>query len=1321
MKAFYRLLAATAVLLLQPLASGAQAGLRFTHIGAEEGIPNNVVTTACQDEFGMMWIGTQDGLIRYDGRVMNIFRPEEGNPESIYNNNIKSICSDGDGSIYVICKFALCRYDMRKDLFVTIHKTDVQSVICDGGEVVAATGDMVYRVVDDGMVPYCDFSTYGGHITEIFGTSDGILHVGTEYGLYSVDRNGKVAEELDGTWVLTLYEDSRHNLLVGTREHGLAVCSPLGAWTFLRKGPAASGGLCSDFVKAVCEDPFGNLWIGTLDGLNHYDMASRQMTDIHESYGSELLSVNKIILDRQNSVWICTKGGIYLYNQERNIYLEHPEVFVDSKTAVVSDFAENDACLFFATEENGLLRLDKSSGKVEPFPAAGRLPSPNIQYLYMEPDGKVLWVGTRLGGLVRLDLRTGAMREWRHDPADAGSLPHDNVVRISPYGEQLLVATNRGVVSLDRRTGMLSQLSLPESVSGRYPADLFVDKSGNCWIAVSEGLLRRNLATGEDKEYFFEDKGVLGTSRIHVSLEDSKGRLWFGTSGSGLLLYNPDSDSFTSYTTKNSLLANDYIWSLAESRSGYILLTDNAGFCRFDAESGVFQNYAPEQGFPMLSYFSRGLFVDSSGEIFVSGYKHLISFRESRLPVRSTPRQIWFTSLDSGAGVIRPGDKSGILSSSLLYQKKIVLKGGSNVFAVVTSSPDFLHSNRMEFRLDGFNQSWIPAFVGHRIVYTNLRPGKYELQVRCKDPFSGEVTASNSLSVRVRPPWYWSALSRFVYALLLLSVVVLLLNFYLTRMRLRNSLDEEKREKDRIQETNQSKLRFFTYVSHELRTPVTLIQSQVDSLLEKNNVPPFIYNKVLGIGRNLGKINSLLDELRDFRKQEQGGEIPLTFSENDIASQLERVSLVFREYAQSRGISFSLEDRLGGPALLWTDESQIDKVLYNLISNALKNTPSGGSVSLGATQDESGVRITVSDTGRGIPGKYLDSIWQPFFQVPNSPAAELGTGLGLGITKGIVEAHGGAISCSSTENVGTTFTVFLPKGDSHVPEGKKAAPAPPAPEKPAEEAPVLDEKFIEGVKRSRGDIQPSILIVEDNEELRDYLATLFAPIYSVTTACDGADAWEKLSHNVPDIILSDLMMPQMDGNELCLKVKNNFYTSHIPFVILTAKVAEEAILESLRNSADDYITKPFNPKILISKCNNLVNTRIGLQQKFAKSSSAGSELLATNEIDRDFIDKAMRVVKENLTDSEFDVGRFASEMALGRTLFFTKLKGLTGQTPNRFITTVRLKYARELLSDKAGHSVSEVSYMCGFSTPSYFIKTFKSFYGLTPSAFRDKL
>ena len=374
---------------------------------------------------------------------------------------------------------------------------------------------------------------------------------------------------------------------------------------------------------------------------------------------------------------------------------------------------------------------------------------------------------------------------------------------------------------------------------------------------------------------------------------------------------------------------------------------------------------------------------------------------------------------------------------------------------------------------------------------------------------------------------------------------------------------------------------------------------------------------------------------------------------------------------------------------------------------------------LGVSEDDDSITVTVADTGEGIAPEYLSSIFEPFFQVPGNSGAQQGTGLGLSITQGIVKAHGGEIRCSSAVNVGTTFTIILPKGDAHIPaEQKDSTPAPENEEKQTM-AP-LDNAYAEGVRKNRGeDIQPSILIVEDNDELRDYLATLFAPIYSVTTACDGADAWEKLEHHVPDLILTDLMMPNMDGNQLCIKVKNSFYTSHVPVVILTAKTAEESILESLRNSADDYIVKPFNSKILVSKCNNLINTRLGLQRNFEHSTD-GPERLATNEIERAFIEKAIRVVTDNLTNPDFDVNQFAAEMALGRTRLFAKLKGVTGQTPNKFITTVRLRFAREKLSAPEDYSVNEVSYLAGFSSPSYLIRTFKAVYGLTPAAFKEE-
>lgn len=1294
-----RLIAVVAALLCLAPGAPAQGKIHLKHLDAIDGIPNNLVSTAYQDEFGMVWIGTQDGLIRYDGTQMHIFRPEEDNPYSIYNNNIKSITGDRKGSIYVISKFALCRYDIRSSRFETILERGVQSIFYDGRNLLAAVGSSVFRLEDGRLEKYLDLKEYGKNIYEIFRSSYGTLYIGNENGIFSVDGNGKVSEEYRGARVLSFFEDSRKNIWAGTREQGALVCGPSGKWRALNKENDA---LSSNFVRAVCEDEFGNIFIGTLGGLDLYLPSEHKVVDLSRSRKTEQMSVYEIIRDDQNTLWICTKGGIFLFNREQNFYTSHDEVFFDDRTLIIKDMKENATHYFYGTEENGLIRVSKAGGKAEFYPSRNALSSLNITGLYMEPDGNTLWVGTMLGDLNRIDLRNGAVRLY--------SKPSDYVSGICAYGDKLVLACRRNVYLMDKKTGRLETVSESEYVKGQHPTDVYVDKQDNCWIAVSNGLLRHNLRTGEEKAYFFEDKSVLGTCRIHVTKQDSMGRLWFGTTGSGLLLYHPQTDSFISYTTGNSLLANNYIWSIEESRSGYLLLTDNSGFARFDPENEVFYNYTSEHGFPILFYSTNGLFVDSKGEIFVSGYKSLVSFRENRLPDYRAPSRLYFHELETQGEY-----------ESLLYSSSIDLKGGNTSFSLLTATPDFLYSNNLEYKLEGFDEDWRWGRIGDRISYANLQPGSYHLVARCVEPVTGHISAIRTLDVNVRPRWYWTIAAKILWTVLILSILFTLMQFYLSRVKLTESLNYEKREKDRIQETNQSKLQFFTYVSHELRTPVTLIQSQVNSLLAKNNVPPFIYNKILGINRNLAKINSLLGELRDYRKQEQGGgKMLMNFSCHNIVSQLESIALVFNEYAQSNGMEFRFQNDCGLETELWYDPDQLEKVVYNLVSNSLKNTSQGGSVTLKVSKTEDSLKISVSDTGCGIPAEYIATIFDPFFQVPGSPSSDKGTGLGLAITKGIVEAHGGKICVSSVVNVGSTFTVTLPLGDAHVSEEQKQKAEESPEQEPAQKdaQAVVDEKFIQDAIRSRGDIQPSIMIVEDNQELRDYLGALFAPLYSVTLAKDGLDAWQKLENNVPDLILTDLMMPGMDGNELCSKVKNNFYTSHVPVVILTAKVAEESVLESLRNSADDYIVKPFNAKILVSKCNNLVNTRLALQRKYASSVLGEPSLVATNEIDRDFIEKATRIVRENLTDPGFDVSRFATEMALGRTRLFDKLKGVVGQTPNKFIMTVRLKYARELLSGPEDISVSEVSYMAGFSSPSYFIKTFKSFYGITPSALK---
>jgi CheY-like chemotaxis protein/nitrogen-specific signal transduction histidine kinase len=544
--------------------------------------------------------------------------------------------------------------------------------------------------------------------------------------------------------------------------------------------------------------------------------------------------------------------------------------------------------------------------------------------------------------------------------------------------------------------------------------------------------------------------------------------------------------------------------------------------------------------------------------------------------------------------------------------------------------------------------------------------------------------------------------------------------FYVSKLRLRASLDLEKREKEQVQQLTQSKMRFFTHVSHELRTPVTLIQSQCEALMQKADIAPSVYNRITGIQGNLHKITRLINELLDFKKQEQDFR-RMRFAPANLVVLLERVCLTFREYAAQRDIRFGFEHPEEG-LQVWCDAEQIEKVFYNLISNSFKFTESRGEITVSLERSGEEAVVKVRDTGSGIDARHQEHIFDPFYQAPGKSETSLGSGLGLSIARGIVLAHYGQISVESEPGRGTIFTMAVPLGREHIP-AELLHEERDEDEECARDIESIDERFIEQVAESRDNAgvgMPTIMIVEDNAQLLKHLSALFAPLYRVIEASDGLDAISKLSGNQPDIILSDLMMPGMDGYELCRRVKNNFATSHIPLVILTAKVAEESALEGFRHGADDYIAKPFNSRILVTRCNNLVNTRVQLQNKFARSTSVKPALLAASRIDRQFIERAAEVVVRNITNPDFDIVLFAREMALGRTKLFTKIKGVTGCTPNRFITNVRLKHSVALLEERPDLSVSEISFMAGFNTPSYFIQSFRALYGVTPAAWRQQ-
>ena len=550
------------------------------------------------------------------------------------------------------------------------------------------------------------------------------------------------------------------------------------------------------------------------------------------------------------------------------------------------------------------------------------------------------------------------------------------------------------------------------------------------------------------------------------------------------------------------------------------------------------------------------------------------------------------------------------------------------------------------------------------------------------------------LTIHVLPPYYKTPLAYLIYLIVTGILLWYLVRTYKSRIKLRESLKYEQKHIRDVEALNQSKLRFFTNISHEFRTPLTLIVAQVETLMQLQNFTPAIYNKVLGIYKNSIQLRELITELLDFRKQEQG-HMKIKVSPHNIVNFLYENYLLFLEYASAKQISLYFEKETDSLEV-WYDQKQMQKVINNLLSNAVKHTKAEDSITLSIKTEGSNAVIRVTDTGSGIDAREVDKIFDRFYQIDqmdSTDASKTGTGIGLALTKGIVELHHGTIRVESELGKGSSFIVNLQLGNAQFDEEQinKNADSVQQIEIPKPENDALLKAELEESAPIKRLPDAKILIVEDNDSIRDMLAGIFKPFYEVLTAADGAEGLALVRSEMPNIVVSDVVMPNMSGTELCKQIKSDFNTCHIPVVLLTARTAIEQNIEGLRIGADDYITKPFNTNLLISRCNNLVNSRILLQEKFSKQPQAFAQMLATNPIDKEILDRAMTVIEKHLDDTEFNVNVFAREMAMARTNLFTKLKAITGQTPNDFILTIRLKKGALMLRNNPELNITEIS------------------------------
>lgn len=1306
--------------------------VNFEHLSVKDGLSHYTINALYQDEHGLVWIGTRDGLNRYDGNEVTVYKQEHNDSTSLFGNNIRAVCGDKKGHLFLLCKSGVLSFDLRTEKFTTIREHDVSSISYGKENFWFTLNDSVFTY-SPGSTPslnlYMLLPGKSSKATSILETKDRLLYIATDTeGLLVYDKNLKIVKKQKISDVIYMYEDSKHSVWICTRYSGLYKIDFSNNITVYRHNPSDPESIPDNFVRTICEDNLGNYWIGSFVGLCKLNPEKEKFTaykyEKELSHGMSNSSVWSIINDTQGTLWIGTYfGGIDLYNPRYSIYNFY-EALSDKKgslsSPVVGKIVENEkGNLWIGTDGGGLNFFDREKQTFVSYLLGNGLSSNTIKSLWLDEKRGNLWIGTHMGGLNKLNLKTRTFQVFKHDPDDKHSIPNNYVRDIIHRNDTLYLSTRNSIGVFDMKTETCSTMVFKDvDISKKELSDMIIDSKDRLWFTYSNNVYSYSLITGQMKKY-------KTNNNILVFYEDSRQRLWAGTDGDGIYLFDEEKQKFDIYAGFNDRLLSKSVIDMKESTGGYFYISTNAGLFIIDTEFKNSQILNSTNGFPLEALNENGLYIASKNEVFVGGINGMISFYEKDMNIPHVDYDINLTGIRVNNKKIFPG-KHSITRYALPYLTEITLRPEHSVISISFSTTNYIHvlKSDIEYKLEGFDKDWIDANYQQSITYTNLNPGEYKLKLRGKNKISTGVYPEKELSVTVLPPFYKTTWAYIVYTLLIIALVVWLFRFYSSKIQLRASLEYEKREKEHIENLNQSKLRFFTNISHEFRTPLTLIINQIEIILQSGSIPHAIYSRLLNVMRNANRMKKLVSELIDFRKYEQGF-MELKVSENNLISFLDGIFLSFKELSSSKDIHYSFEHKQAELSI-WFDEDQMEKVFYNLLANAFKYTPAGGSIILRVEEIEDFIQVSVIDSGIGIDKKSLELVFDRFYQAENSFLdfdTRQGSGIGLALAKSIITMHHGEIGVVSEPNKGCKFWVRLfPGNDMFNPEQKAMYPN--NKEIPWLSEPVApDAKFIEEIRLSQQAAEAdnsTILIIEDNEEVLNLLSGIFQPVYKIITATDGVEGFEKAVGNQPDIILSDVMMPRMSGVDMCSKLKSNFETSHIPIILLTAQTAADYVVQGLLTGADDYIVKPFNTKVLVTRCNNLVNSRKMLQKKFAMQPDLDSHLIATNSGDQQFLEKATGIVENNIDNHQFDINIFASAMCLSRTNLFKKLKGITGQTPNDFILNIRLKKSLYYLTSMQNISIADIAIQVGFGSTSYYIKKFHKLYGVTPVQYRKQ-
>ncbi|WP_084153025.1 hybrid sensor histidine kinase/response regulator transcription factor [Pedobacter jeongneungensis] len=1334
----------------------AQKPIVFNHLTMENGLSQNSVMAIAQDKNQLIWMGTRHGLNRYDGYRFKIYNSSSDNQNSISDNVITTLLSDSKGRLWVGTENGLNLYNEKSDRFIRINKkSSSKSFSCDSVE--------------------CVYEDPQQNIW--IGTYNGLnLVVNAEKQVFKKFLFDKPDHKTGINLIFSVFKDDRQNLWVGTFNGLVRIYQVKGKYHFeiFRHRANDAKSISSNAVKSIIIDKQKRLWLGTYSGLNLFDYQHKTFTRYQTSATDANSIVNndirKLTCDKTGNIWIGTQEGLSIFDpntRKFSNYRYDPEQGSGlSQNSIHSIFQDLNGSMYVGTFYKGVNVVYPSATPFTVYRNSKKQQglSSNIVSAMAEDQYHNLWIGTEGGGLNYVNRSKNTFTYYRSEPNNSNGLNSNLIktlcldktgqllvgthrgglyvfnpsaqnfrkiinvkdVKNSPGGAEVIAITedSNGMVWVGSRDG-LSTLSktngvyagttvksiLEKSIRNKYIQVIFEDQAKNLWIGTRAGLYAYNPTLKRITAYYQNKANTKGLKSDYINciMQLKNGNIGIGTALGGLSIFDYKSRKFKNYNEKDGL-PNSNVFGIIEDEEKNLWISTDKGLSKLVTSTGKFINYTKSDGLAGNNFNINSFLKDSHSKFFFGGYDGLTAFYPKQIDINKNVAPITFTGLKLFNQPVEVNGGDGILKKAIQNTPQITFKHDENNFSIDFALLNYIkpEKNSYSYMLKGHSKAWTKTDVPS-VSYADLPSGNYTFMVTGNNNDGNPGGKAASLNIIILPPFWATWWAYFIYLAFFSGLLFLIVRYLFVRALLKRTEDMQK-----------MKLNFFTYVAHEIRTPLTLILGPLENLSNQYQTDTELNRQLIPIKNNANRLMRLITELMDFRKAETG-HLTLHVTEDNIIEFINEIFISFSHLAQANGIQYEFihgQENIN----LFFDKRQLEKVLFNLLSNAFKFCDKGGKISVSVLELDDDVTISISDNGLGIPAESLRGLFSDYFQV-DEQQSHIGSGIGLALSKAIVEEHQGSIAVESTPAKNgsrgfTKFTVKLKKGKSHLKtalfDGVKDYPA--HPDLYTQQA----EETITVINPEK-EMDPAaetILVVEDNSEIRSLITSLVGNNYQIAESENGLLGWETAVEMLPDLIICDIMMPVMDGIELCRRLKQDERTSHIPVIILTARSSHIHQVSGLETGADAYITKPFSPELLLLNVRNLLMSRQVMRQKFLKHIHLQPKELTINAVDEAFMQKLLGYIDQHIADEDFGVSELASMIGMSKPVLYKKIRQLTNLSVNDFVKSIRLKKAMELFKQNR-FTIYEVAYQVGFNDPKYFSREFKKQFGKNPRAFMN--